>query len=98
MALEDGVGLEGLLLRADEVAGAEERRQQLGGRDERLERRSYRGRRSRDVLAGLLLGDDVDNVVDAEVDGDVVDVLGGRGQEVLGAEGLVYRALTQQNL
>ena len=85
MALEDGVGLEGVLLRADEVAGAEERRQQLGGRDE-------------DVLAGLLLGDDVDNVVDAEVDGDVVDVLGGRGQEVLGAEGLVYRALTQQNL
>ena len=98
MAFEAGVGLEGVLLRADEVAGAEERRQQLGGRDERLERRSYRGRRSQDVLAGLLLGDDVDNVVDAEVDGDVVDVLGGRGQEVLGAEGLVYRALTQQNL
>ena len=29
MALEDGVGLEGVLLRADEVAGAEERRQEL---------------------------------------------------------------------
>ena len=135
MALEDGVGLEGVLLRADEVAGAEERRQQLGGRDERLERRSYRGRRSRDVLAGPLLnadaaveedvgaegevnavdavgkevgvagaeeelplGDDVDGAVDggeddgeddvvaAEVNGDVVDVLGGRGQEVLGAK------------
>ena len=58
----------------------------------------------------LPLGDDVDGAVDggeddgeddvvaAEVDGDVVDVLGGRGQEVLGAQGLVDRALTQQNL
>ena len=42
VALDAGVGLEGVLLRADEVAGAEERHQQLGGRDERLERRILR--------------------------------------------------------
>ena len=36
MALEAGVVCEGVLLGADEVAGAEEWRQQLGGRSERL--------------------------------------------------------------
>ena len=36
VALEAGVVLEGVLLGADEVAGAEERCQQQGGRSERL--------------------------------------------------------------
>ena len=57
VALEVGVVLEGVLLGADEVAGAEERRQQQGGRSERLVyRKSAEMKGDVTLLAGVEAG------------------------------------------